>query len=397
MSSVKSQFTLTSKQIAFRFVILLGVVSLFADMAHDGARSVMGPYLIELGANAFIVGVVVGFAEFIGYALRFVAGHYADRTNRYWAITIVGYICNLVAVPLLAFAGQWQVAAILVILERFGKAIHTPTRDVMLSHAGHQVGMGWAFGVHKALDQIGAMLGPLMVAGALYVKGTYQSGFIALTLPAIIAIIVLFYARHLYPKPDILESKKQALEVEIKSDGFWLFFISAAFMATGFANFALISFHFAKASVLSLVWIPIAYAIAMGVEVITVPIMGRLFDRYRFRLLIGMTMISSLFAPLVFLTSTPFCLLGVIFWGIGMGGQESLMRAVIPELVAKKKRASAYGLFYVGYGFFSFVGSMTFGLLYDLSLYLLVIFSMLSQLLAIPFLWRVGNMRTKKV
>lgn len=381
------------KQNALRFVFLLGFVSLFADMAHDGAKSVIGPYLIELGANAFTVGVVVGFSEFIGYALRFVAGHYADKSNRYWQITILGYFCNLIAVPLLAFAGYWQVAALLVILERFGKAVHTPTRDVMLSHAGRQVGMGWTFGVHKALDQIGAMLGPLMIAGALYLKGSYQFGFLVLTIPAILAMLVLWYARWLYPRPEILESKKEIIDVEIKSEGFWTFFASAACMALGFANFALISFHFAKANVLTLVWIPIAYAIAMGVEALTAPIMGRLFDRYQYKLLMTVTLLSSLFGPLVFLTSSPFCFLGVILWGIGMGSQESLMRAVIPDLVPKVRRASAYGLFYVGYGFFGFVGSMVFGLLYDLSIPLLVAFSVLSQWLAIPLLLQVARLQ----
>src|SRR5437870_11171464 len=116
---------------ALTFVILLGVVSLFADMTYEGARSITGPYLAVLGASATVVGIVAGFGELVGYALRLAAGYLSDRTGRYWTITLVGYVVNLLAVPLLALAGRWELAAALMIAERVGKAIRTDRKSVV--------------------------------------------------------------------------------------------------------------------------------------------------------------------------------------------------------------------------------------------------------------------------
>jgi hypothetical protein len=173
-----------SRATALKFVVLLGVVSLFADMTYEAARSITGPYLAVLGASATIVGVVAGFGELIGYALRLVSGYIADRTRKYWAVAILGYVINMAAVPVLALAGHWELAAFFIIAERMGKAIRTPARDAMLSHATAEMGRGWGFGLHEALDQIGAMLGPLIVVAVLHFKGGYQTSFAVLVVPA---------------------------------------------------------------------------------------------------------------------------------------------------------------------------------------------------------------------
>jgi len=163
-----------SKSSALKFILLMGLTSLFADMTYEAARSITGPFLATFGASAALVGFVAGFGEFLGYSLRLVSGYLADKTQRYWMITIIGYFINLLAVPALALAGNWQIASLLIILERAGKAIRTPARDAMLSHAGSHIGMGWAFGVHEALDQLGALVGPLIISVVLYYKGGYQ-------------------------------------------------------------------------------------------------------------------------------------------------------------------------------------------------------------------------------
>ena len=190
---------------AVKFIVLLGMVSLFADMTYEGARSVTGPYLGILGASAALVGFIAGFGEFLGYALRLASGYLTDRTGGYWPITILGYGVNLAAVPLLALTGRWELAVLLIVAERAGKAIRTPARDAMLSHAGSQTGLGFAFGLHGALDQTGAIAGPMIVSAALYFKGGYQNGFAILAIPAALAILVLLFARHFYPRPRDLE------------------------------------------------------------------------------------------------------------------------------------------------------------------------------------------------
>ncbi|MHB1417602.1 MAG: MFS transporter, partial [Chloroflexota bacterium] len=194
---------------ALQFIVLLGIVSLFADMTYEGARSITGPFLGILGASATVVGIVAGFGELVGYGLRLVSGYVADRTQRYWTITMVGYAINLLAVPLLALAGRWEVAALFIILERTGKAMRNPPRDAMLSHATSQVGRGWGFGLHEALDQVGAVLGPLLVAGILALQGDYRPAFAVLGLSALAALALLVAARLSYPTPRDFEAKSE--------------------------------------------------------------------------------------------------------------------------------------------------------------------------------------------
>ena len=374
-----------SKGVALKFVILLGVVSLFADMTYEGARSVTGPYLALLGASGTVVGVVAGFGELIGYALRLVSGYISDRTGKYWTVTLFGYFVNLLAVPLLALAGRWEIAALLMVAERMGKAIRNPSRDAMLSHATQSIGRGWGFGLHEAMDQIGAILGPLIVAGVLYLRGGYRTSFAILAVPALLALAVLLVARALYPRPRDLEVASGELRTGGFSRIFWLYLAAVSLIAAGYVDFPLISYHFEKLSVVSEVWIPVFYAVAMGVDALSALFFGRLFDRTGLSILIVVSFLSSLFAPLVFLGGFHSALLGMALWGLGMGAQESIMRAAIAEMVPMNKRGTAYGIFNAGFGLFWFLGSAFMGILYDVSIPSLIIFSVVMQLASIPF------------
>lgn len=373
-----------SKDAALKFVILLGVVSLFADTTYEGARSITGPYLAILGASGTIVGIVAGFGELIGYSLRLVSGYISDRTGKYWTITLLGYGINLLAVPLLALAGRWEIAALLIITERLGKAIRTPARDAMLSHATAKMGRGWGFGLHEALDQIGAMLGPLIVAGVLYFKGGYQMSFAILLVPALLALSVLAVSRLLYPHPRAFEAGSVKLESKVFPKVFWLYLAAVALIAAGYVDFPLIAYHFKKVSIVSDDWIPIFYAIAMGVDALAALLFGRLFDRIGISILIAAALISSIFAPFVFLGGFYFALLGMVLWGVGMGAQESIMRAAVAGMVSMDKRGSAYGIFNTGYGIFWFLGSALMGILYDISIPSLIVFSVVAQLASVP-------------
>jgi MFS family permease len=372
------------KKSALRFVILLGAVSLFADITYEGARSITGPFLAVLGASATVVGIVSGFGELIGYGLRLVSGYISDRTGKYWTITLLGYGVNLLAVPLLALAGRWEIAAFLMITERLGKAIRTPARDAMLSHATKEIGRGWGFGLHEAMDQIGAVLGPLIVSSVLYFRGGYQTGFGILFIPALLALSVLLMARLLYPRPRDLEAVSVKLEGKGFPRVFWLYLLAIAFVAAGYADFPLIAYHFKKVSIASDDWIPIFYAVAMGIDALSALFFGHLFDRIGISILIVVSFLSSLFAPLVFLGGFDFALLGMSLWGVGMGAQESIMRAAVAGMVPINKRGSAYGIFNTGYGVFWFLGSVLMGILYDKSIPSLIIFSVVMQLASVP-------------
>lgn len=371
---------------ALKFVILLGIVSLFADITYEGARSITGPYLAILGASGTAVGLIAGFGEFAGYGIRLISGYATDKTRKHWMIVFIGYLINLVAVPLLAFAGSWQMAALLIILERVGKAIRNPARDAMLSFATKKMGRGWGFGIHESLDQTGALLGPLILAFVLYKHEGYREGFLFLAIPAALSLASLFIARLSFPRPQEFERK------EIKTKGlskqFWIFLLASGCVGAGFADFALVAYHFQKMKIVSSVWIPLFYAIAMAIEGATALFMGKMFDRLGMSVFLWVVGISSLFAPFVFLGGFGLGLAGMILWGIGMASQQSIMRAMVANLVPSTLRGSAYGIFGLGFGLLWFIGSAVMGFLYDVSLVYVVIFSMAAQLLSIPIFLR---------
>ncbi|MCR4401072.1 MAG: MFS transporter, partial [Syntrophomonadaceae bacterium] len=317
---------------AMGFVILLGLVSLFGDVTYEGARSITGPFMAVLGASATAVGVVAGLGELIGYALRLGTGYLADRTGRYWLMTILGYCLNLLAVPALALAGNWQSAALLILLERMGKAVRTPARDAMLSHASAAVGRGWAFGLHEAMDQLGAVAGPLVVGAALYFDQGYRYGFAVLAVPALMALAVLLAARFLYPRPHELEVRVLDLHARGLARTFWVYLGAAGLLAAGFADYPLIAFHFEKQLAVSATAVPLFYALAMGCDALAALVFGRLFDRIGLTVMALAAGLSALFAPLVFLGGPAAALAGSALWGVGMGAQESVMRAAVGAL-----------------------------------------------------------------
>ncbi len=370
---------------ALGFVVLLGIVSLFADMTYEGARSITGPFLLLLQASGAVVGFVAGLGELVGYGLRLASGYLADRTRRYWEIAIFGYALNLLAVPALALAGSWQVAALLMILERTGKAIRNPSRDVMLSHATGRIGRGFGFGLHEALDQIGAVLGPLLAAGVLSLGGSYPQAFALLGVAAVLALLTLVAARITYPDPSQLEERAPRQGRGL-GRAFWLYLVAAALVAAGYADFPLIAFRLQKDAIAPDAWVPVLYAIAMGVDALAALVFGKLFDRFGLPVLAVVVVASSAFAPLVFLGGFSLVVVGMVCWGIGMGAQESILRAAIAELVPANRRGTAYGLFNAGYGLAWFLGSALIGVLFDVSVGALIAFSVGTQLVAVPIL-----------
>lgn len=257
---------MNKKRTALQFIILLGVVSLFADITYEGARSITGQYLATLGASGLIVGTVAGFGECVGHGFRLVSGYLGDRLKKYWLFTFVGYAINLLAVPLLALTDNWPAAAMLLILERLGKAIRTPSRDAMLSYATKEVGRGWGFGLHEALDQVGAILGPLIVSVVLYYTKSYQMSFGMLLIPAACALAVLIAANRTFPQPESLETTKADLNTKGFSNSFWLYIAAVSLIAAGYIDFPLIAFHFKQQSILSDAWMPIFFSIAMAAD-----------------------------------------------------------------------------------------------------------------------------------
>ncbi|MGB9745457.1 MAG: MFS transporter [Bacteroidales bacterium] len=373
---------------ALRFIILLGLVSLFSDMTYEAARSINGPFLEVLGANAFTVGLVAGLGELLGYGLRLLSGWIADRTRKYWLIVFTGYALNLFSVPLLALAGYWQIAVVFILLERIGKAVRSPSRDALLSFATQQTGRGWGYGLHEAMDQIGATLGPLFVSSALFLRqGQYSFAYALLVIPAVIAMSILAFSRYLYPAPEKLEVKKLTLETGSLRSRYWIYLAAVVLIAAGYADFPLIAFHFKAKNMMADSYIPLMYALAMITDAISALAFGRWFDRRGIRVLVPAVILSLFFAPLVFLGDVRFAVAGMILWGIGMGVQESVMKAQIAVMIPPERRGAAFGTFHAAYGLFWFGGSTLMGYLYNVSLAGLVSFSVVTQLLSVIFVF----------
>ncbi|MGB9836700.1 MAG: MFS transporter [Candidatus Saccharicenans sp.] len=374
---------------ALQFIVLMGIVSLFSDMTYEGARSLTGPYLGLLGASAFVVGLISGLGEFIGYALRLLTGILADRTRNYWLLTFAGYGINLLAVPLLALAGRWELAAGLILAERIGKAIRKPARDTMVSYAARQVGTGFGFAVEELLDQIGAMLGPLFLSLVILLNknlgpvSSYRRGFAFLLLPALAALVVLSLSRFKFPAPQDFETKKEDTQPVHFPRPFWFYLSGAALLAAGFADFPLIAFHFQKQQIFSGATIPLLYTLAMAIDALSALIFGRLFDRIGLKALMMSTLLSAFFAPFSFLSQQKaLILVGVSLWGIGLGALESILKAVVAEMIPGGRRGTAYGLFHSIFGLAWFLGSALMGLLYEKKLLAMVGFSLVAQVAA---------------
>jgi len=380
-----------------QFIILMGFVSLFGDITYEGARSITGPYLGFLGASAAMVGLIAGIGEFLGYALRMFSGFLADRTKAYWPLTFLGYGL-MFSIPLLAITNNWQLAAVFIILERVGKAVRSPARDTILSYATKQVGRGWGFGIHEAMDQIGAVLGPLVFTAAFLLKGGYRQGFTFLWIPAVLTIVVLIIARNKVPLPEKMEVDADALGSEGKNSSklpriFWLYSLFTFLCVAGFANFALIGFHFSAKGVVPGAQIPLFYCIAMAVDGVAALIIGKVYDKIGLRSLILLPLLTIPIPFLAFSQSYSFALVSVVLWGAVMGIHETIMRAAIADLTHINKRGFAYGVFNTIYGLAWFVGSAIMGLLYGTSIYHICVFVIIMELIALFVFFMVKKAR----
>lgn len=378
------------------FVVLMGVVALFGDMTYEGARGLVGPYLALLGASATTVGFAAGLGEFLGYGLRLLTGWLGDRTRAYWPLVIAGYSVNLVAVPGLALAGSWEAAVALLLLERIGKAIRSPARSTLVSFAASEAGVGKSFGLEEALDQIGAVSGPLLTALAIWVvrgepvSTQYQVAFAVLLLPALLNLALVLRARARFPRPETLERAARTPHPSLRGLFRW-YILGSLLMALGFADWALVAFHASRVGLLDAASIPLLYAGVMAVDALGALAFGALFDRYGLFVLAGTTVASAVFAPLVFLApSMSLLVVGAACWALGMGAQDSIFKAAIATLVPKEARGRAYGTFFALFGLAWWIGSTMMGWLYERSMTGLVVFSVLTQLAAVPVLLYVA-------
>lgn len=388
---------------AWRFVITFGTVSLLADFVYEGARSVTGPLLAALGATGLIVGIVTGVGEAASLLLRLVSGPLADRTQRFWAWTIAGYALTVIAVPTLGYAGVLWVACTLVILERVGKAIRSPAKDALLSYATSATGRGRGFAVHEAIDQFGAVIGPLVVAAVLALTNTdYGPALAVLALPGVLALGLLVWLRARVPHPvdyEVAPEPHHALALPREPPRlprrFWVY---AAFTATtmlGFATFGVISFHIVEAGLLPPALVPVLYAGVMVVDALAALATGWAYDRFGPRVLVALPIVAAAIPALAFANTTIAVIVGSLLWGMALGVQESTLRATVADLVEPRRRSTAYGIFAAIVGVATAAGGVLSGALYDVSVPLLVALVIGIQCAAVVLLMLVTRQRLR--
>lgn len=379
-----------------RFVLVFGVVSGLADFVYEGARSVIGPYLATLGASAALVGVVTGLGEAVALVFRLVTGRWSDRSGRHWALSVAGYAITIVSVPLLGAGGPLGLACVLVMAERFGKAVRTPARDTMLAEASVDLGRGRAFAFHEGLDQSGALLGPLLVAALLATHHGYRSSFAVLAVPGVACLGVLAFLRRKVPRPgdyDPTVHPVQARSIRLRgfSRAYWQYSAFTATTMAGFATFAVLAFHLQHRHVVSEATVPVLYALAMGADALAALVSGRLYDGVGLRGLAVVPVLGAVVPFLAFSTSVPLVWAGAVLWGGVMGIHESTMRAAVADLVRRERRGVGYGTFTAVYGLAWLTGAAIIGVLYDASIDAAITFTVIVQALALVLfvpVWR---------
>ncbi len=387
------------------FIILFGIVSLFSDMTHEGASSIRGAYLSLLGASAATIGFISGLGELVGYSMRYVFGKLTDKSKQYWPMTIAGYVLDIIAVPALALVGEhgWIAACVLLVIQRMGKAIKKPAKDTIMSFAASQEGVGKSFGIQEVLDQIGAFIGPVLLYLVMLFKteGTtfeiYSTCFAVLAIPGAITLILLIVTRCKFPNPEHFEPEpKEHIPFKMKKE-FILYIAGISLFAFGFIDYSIIIMHVSRtyshlapglsetSALVSTGSLPLLYAGAMLVDAVAALFFGMMYDKNGVKALVWSTVISAPFAVFVFaFDSVPMLLIGVALWGVGMGAQESILKAAVTSMVPKASRATGYGVFECSFGAFWFLGSWLMGVLYDVSIPAMIAVSVIAQLAAIP-------------
>jgi MFS family permease len=391
----------------WRAVVGFGVVSLAADIVYEGARSITGPLLASLGASAVLVGLITGAGEAMALMLRVVFGPLADRSGRYWALTFAGYTLTAVCVPALAItpflAGAGlAVACLLILAERGGKAVRSPAKTALLAHAAGAVGLGRGFAVHKALDQAGAVAGPLLVAGVAALAGTLWPAMAVLIVPGAAALLVLAWIRRKMPDPAVSEnaSAPPASTPARKAPHprwrwrsaaslptvFWLFAAACGAATAGLVTYGVISYHLTRDQVVPVAGVPLIYAAAMAAAALAALQSGWLFDRHGGRVLLSLPILVAVVPALAFTNSAVVAIVGVLIWGAAVGVQDSTVKALVADLVPTTRRATAYGVFAAVQGATAIVGGTLAGALYDRSLPVLVAMVAALQLTALVLL-----------
>ena len=393
---------------AVTVIIIFGIISMMGDVVYETARSANSQYLNLLSISAAQVGLVFGIGEFLGYFLRLIAGVLSDKSGRHWPFMFLGYGMLLV-VPLIGFTMNWNILVVLILMERIGKALRSPAKDTILSSvAENQVGIGFAFGLQEALDQVGAFIGPLIFTAVFYFTGKngiaqYQLGYKTLFIPFAILMLFLIYAYRRIKHDNLIPAvvRKEFHSEHLKSL-FWIYTAFTFFCTLGFVNFSIVGYHLKANNLMSDGNITLVYSAAMIVDAATALLVGKTYDRLKIKtgmrtggILVLMAIpFSTILLPVLTLSnSTSLIVIGMIVFGIVMGTHETVMRSAIADITPFDKRGTGYGVLNTSYGLGLLGGAALMGLLYDMNMVgIIIAFTCVTELIAIILYFKMNNM-----
>jgi MFS family permease len=356
-----------TRKTAYTAILVMGIVSMLGDIVYESGRGIAPDYLLFLGASALMVGVVSGAGEFIGYAMRLVSGGLADRTRAYWFFIFVGYGLIL-AIPLMGFTTSFELVMLLLVLERLGKALRAPSRDAVVSIVSKGIGSGKAFGLHEAIDQIGAIVGPLIIGGVMfYTLNNYSISFKFLLVPYALMLVAMAHTYSRIGKTVNIETKNTASSKGSLNKSFWLYSGAILFNAVGLIPVALILFKGSSiVQPLGENWIvPFLYVVVQLVDAPMALVSGVFFDRIGVKVLVVPFVLSIFPAFLILYGGLVGVVAACIVYGLVLGMQESIYRAAVVNLAPLSIRGYAYGIFNVALGIGTLFSGAVFGFFID--------------------------------
>lgn len=353
------------KLIGFQNVVRLGYVSLFTDLSTEMILGVLPIFIIQqLGATAALLGLIEGTAEAVNDFFRVILGVVTDRIAKRKPLVLLGYGLSSIAKPLFALTSTWSQALVVRVVDRAGKGTRTSPRDALISDSIAKSQSGKAFGIHGSLDQVGAVLGPLLAFVALPLIG-FRGVFWLSFAPAVVSLLILVF----FVKESVGLTEQRhmfANATEVLNRRFIILLAVLGFFAVGAYNF---SFILLKASVLGVpeAQIPIVYVTLNFATVVFGIPSGILADR------IGKLPVLCLSYVAFLATSvTGIVLVGNLWYaypiaflfGTYLGISDTVQRAVIPDYTKKELKGTAYAFYYILIGVGSLAANSIFGFLW---------------------------------
>jgi MFS family permease len=352
-------------QLGFKNVVRLGYVSLFTDFSTEMILGLLPIFVHDqLGASYAIVGLIEGSAEAMNNFFRILTGVVTDRLAKRKPLVLFGYALSSFAKPLFALATSWPQALVVRVTDRAGKGARTSPRDALISDSIAKSEGGKAFGVHESLDQIGAVVGPLVAFLAFPLIG-FRGIFWLSFAPAIVSLLILVFfvkeAVGLKKQTHLFENARQVMNRR------FIFFLAVlGVFLLGAYNF---SFILLRASSLGVPdgEVPLVYVVINAISVVVAFPSGVLADRIGKILVLGLSYVAFIVTSAAGILLVGNWLYGFAIgclFGVYLGISDPVQRSIIPDFTGSKLKGTGYAFYYLLVGLSSFLANSIFGYLW---------------------------------